>query len=66
MVNRHRASYEVILSLVLEEIVLAGGKAYERGLEMEAVIGSAPGWAESWTRAQIYRVEKDLSGFCAG
>lgn len=27
MVNRHRTFCEVILSLVLEEIVLAGGKA---------------------------------------
>lgn len=38
-------------------------QAYDRGLEIEAVIGSAPGWAEPWARAQIYRVEKDLSGY---
>ena len=37
-------------------------QAYERGLEIEAVIGSAPGWAEPWARAKVYQVEKDLSG----
>ena len=37
-------------------------QAYERNVAIEAVIGSAPGWAEPWARAQVCWVEKDLRG----
>jgi len=38
-------------------------RAYENNLALEAVIGSAPGWAEPWARARLCRVEKDPRGW---
>ena len=34
-------------------------RSYERGLPLEIVVGSAPGWADPWSRRQLARVEKD-------
>jgi hypothetical protein len=37
--------------------------AYALGLPLEVVVGSAPGWAHPWSRAQLVYVEKDESGW---
>ena len=38
-------------------------KACDQGLPLEVVTGSAPGWAEPWSRARLCRVEKDERGW---
>ena len=37
--------------------------AHERGMPLEVVVGSAPGWADPWSRVQRVQVEKDESGW---
>ena len=34
-------------------------ESYERGVPLEVVVGSAPGWADPWSRRQLAHVEKD-------
>jgi hypothetical protein len=38
-------------------------EASERGVPLEVVVGSAPGWADPWARAQPAIVMKDPRGF---
>jgi len=38
-------------------------QAYERGVPLEVVVGSAPGWADPWSRAWRTRVEKEEEGW---
>jgi hypothetical protein len=38
-------------------------QAYERGVPLEVVVGSAPGWADPWSRARWVRVEKEEEGW---
>lgn len=38
-------------------------QAYEGGVPLEVVVGSAPGWADPWSRAQRARVEKEHQGW---
>ncbi len=38
-------------------------RAMKRGLPLEVVVGSAPGWAEPWARAEHASVEKELQGW---
>ena len=34
-------------------------QSYRRGVPLEVVVGSAPGWADPWSRAQLAHVEKE-------
>ena len=34
-------------------------QAYERRVPLEIVVGTAPGWADAWSRAQLAHVEKE-------
>ena len=38
-------------------------QAYERGVPLEVVVGSAPGWAAPWSRLQLSHVEKEQDGW---
>jgi DMSO/TMAO reductase YedYZ molybdopterin-dependent catalytic subunit len=38
-------------------------QAYERGVPLEVVVGSAPGWANPWSRAQWTCVAKEVEGW---
>jgi hypothetical protein len=38
-------------------------KAHERGLPLEVVVGSAPGWADPWSRAQRVHVHREADGW---
>ena len=38
-------------------------QAYQRGVPLEVVVGSAPGWADPWTRLQLAHVEKEQDGW---
>ena len=38
-------------------------QAYQRGVPLEIVVGSAPGWADPWSRAQLAYVEKEQDGW---
>lgn len=38
-------------------------EAYRRGTPLEVVVGSAPGWADPWSRMRRVHVEKDLDGW---
>jgi hypothetical protein len=38
-------------------------RARDLGKALEIVVGSAPGWAEPWSRARICRVREDSSGW---
>jgi hypothetical protein len=35
----------------------------EKGGVLEVVVGTAPGWTEPWSRAQLCSVENDATGF---
>ena len=39
------------------------GQALERGVPLEVVVGSAPGWADPWSRAQLAHVEEEQDGW---
>ena len=34
-------------------------QSYQRGIPLEIVVGSAPAWADPWSRAQLAQVEKE-------
>ncbi|MCY4482804.1 MAG: hypothetical protein OXC12_08015 [Spirochaetaceae bacterium] len=34
-------------------------QSYRRGVPLEVVVGTAPGWADPWSRAQLAHVEKE-------
>ena len=38
-------------------------QSYRRGVPLEVVVGSAPGWADPWSRAQLAHVEQDRNGW---
>ena len=38
-------------------------QSYQRGVPIEVVVGSAPGWADPWSRAQLAHVEKEQDGW---
>ena len=38
-------------------------QSYRRGVPLEIVVGSAPGWADPWSRAQLAHVEQDRNGW---
>ncbi len=38
-------------------------RAYERGVPLEVVVGSAPGWGDPWSRSQRAYVEKEPGGW---
>jgi hypothetical protein len=38
-------------------------QAHDRGVPLEVVVGSAPGWAEPWSRVELAYVEKDQDGW---
>jgi hypothetical protein len=38
-------------------------RAHALGLPLEVVVGSAPGWADPWSRVELAYVEKDESGW---
>ena len=38
-------------------------RAHELGAPLEIVAGSAPGWADPWSRIQRVHVEKDKAGW---
>ena len=38
-------------------------QTYQRGVPLEVVVGSAPGWADPWTRLQLAHVEKEQDGW---
>ena len=38
-------------------------QSYQRGVPLEVVVGSAPGWADPWSRAQLVHVEKEQDGW---
>ena len=38
-------------------------QSYQRGVPLEVVVGSAPGWADPWSRAQLAHVEKEQDGW---
>ena len=38
-------------------------RALEGAQMLEVVVGSAPGWAEPWARAQLFRVVRESSGY---
>lgn len=38
-------------------------RAYERGVPLEVVVGSAPGWADPWSRGRLAHVEKEEPGW---
>ena len=38
-------------------------QALERGVPLEVVVGSAPGWADPWSRVQLVHVEEEQGGW---
>ena len=38
-------------------------QGYQRGVPLEVVVGSAPGWADPWSRVQMARVEEEPAGW---
>ena len=38
-------------------------QSYQRGVPLEIVVGSAPGWADPWSRLQVAHVEKEQDGW---
>ena len=38
-------------------------QCYQHGVPLEVVVGSAPGWADPWSRAQLAHVEKERDGW---
>ncbi len=38
-------------------------QSYQRGVPLEIVVGSAPGWADPWSRRQLAHVEKEQDGW---
>lgn len=38
-------------------------RAYDRGVPLEVVVGSAPGWADPWSRARRAHVQKEKQGW---
>ena len=38
-------------------------QAYQRGVPLEIVVGSAPGWTDPWSRRQLAYVEKEQDGW---
>ena len=38
-------------------------QSYQCGVPLEVVVGSAPGWADPWSRAQLAHVEQDRNGW---
>ena len=48
-----------------DETTLYGLKqqAHERGMPLEVVVGSAPGWADPWSRAQRVHVHQEEDGW---
>ena len=38
-------------------------QAYQRGVPLQIVVGSAPGWADPWSRLRLVHVEKEQNGW---
>ena len=62
LIRQPKSTFLVIdLQSIRDEVKLYNLKdrAYERGVPLEVVVGTAPGWADPWSRLQRAYVERE-------